>query len=186
MSETKKHYAARKKAKLFRLFDEGKRPSDISDPPVTRKTLYQYFGEWRKEREIEGRKTGFAIKKFDRKAYLAAKEEEMRRKQREVTVNVVMDWEAILQALKVWDGDLENTGQRIYLPGKRSYAWLRHLLRLKRDQRGKSVYMTREENLFLYQKWVELGKKAQNKADFMRLCREETVGLPSEIARIEG
>ena len=184
MSETKRHYAIRRKAELFRLFDEGKRPSDISDPPVTRKTLYQYFREWRKERGIEGRKTGFAIKKFDRKACVEARKEEIQRKQREGIVRLVMDWGAILEALKRWDGDLEHTGQRIYLPGSRTYRWLRHVLRLKRGQRGESAYMTREENLFLYQKWVELGKKARDKADFVRLCGEERVGPPSEIGHL--
>jgi hypothetical protein len=184
MSEAKTHYAVGKKAKLFQLFDEGKRPSDIVDASVTRKTLYQYFCEWRRERRIQGKKTGFAIKKFDRKAYLEAEEEERRREQKERTVKLVMDWEAILEALERWDGDLEHTSQRIYLPGSRAYRWLRHVLRLKRDQTGKSIYMTREENLFLYQKWVELGKKAQDKADFERLCREQGVGLPSEIADI--
>lgn len=49
MSEAKRHYAISKKAQLFGLFDEGKRPSDIADAPVTRKTLYIYFREWREE-----------------------------------------------------------------------------------------------------------------------------------------
>ena len=117
---------------------------------------------------------------------MRAEIEELKQKLAELKViaNLVMDWEAILHALKAWDGDLENTGgQRVYLPGKRSYAWLRHLLRLKKEpSTGRHVYMTREENLTLYEKWVELGRKAQDKADFKRLCREETVGLPSEIA----
>ena len=181
MSETKRHYAIRKKAELFRLFDEGNRPSDIGNAPVTRKTLYQYFREWRKERAIEGKQTGFAIKKFNRKAYLEAKENDRRKKERETIARFVMDWEVILKALKGWDGDLEHTGQRIYLPGSRDYRWLRYVLRLKRDPRGKSLYMTREENLTLYEKWVELGRKAQDKADFKRLCHEEGLGFPSEI-----
>jgi len=181
MSETKRHYAIRKKAELFRLFDEGNRPSDIGDAPVTRKTLYQYFGEWRRERAIEGKQTGFAIKKFNRRAYLEAKENERRKKEREIITRFVMDWEVILNALTEWDGDLEHTAQRIYLPGRRDHRWLRHVLRLKRDARGKSLYMTREENLTLYEKWVELGRKARDKADFERLCHEERVGFPSEI-----
>lgn len=181
MPETKKHYAVSKKAELFRLFDGGKRPSDIADAPVTRKTLYQYFREWREERATEGKQTGFAIKKFDRKVYLDSQENERRKKERESITRLVMDWEVILKALEEWDGDLEHTGQRIYLPGSRDYRWLRHALRLKRDMRGKSLYMTREENLTLHGKWVEIGKKAQDKTDFKRLCREEGVGLPSEI-----
>ena len=181
MPEVKSHYAIRKKAQLFRLFDEGKRPSDIGNAPVTRKTLYQYYGEWRRERGVAGKQTGFAIKKFSRRAYLEAKENDRRKKERETIARFVMDWEVILKALKGWDGDLEHTGQRIYLPGSRDYRWLRHVLRLKRDARGKSRYMTREENLTLFQKWAELGKKAQDKDDFKRLCREEGIGLPSEI-----
>lgn len=174
MSAAKRHYAIRKKAQLFGLFNQGKRPSDIADAPVTRKTLYQYFGEWRRERGVAGKKTGFAVKKFSRKAYLEAKE-------KEIITRFVMDWEVILKALKEWDGDLEHTGQRIYLPGSRDYRWLRHVLRLKRDARGISLYMTREENLTLYEKWVECGRKARDVADFRRLCREAGVGLPAEI-----
>ena len=181
MSETKRHYAIRKKAELFRLFDKGNRPSDIADAPVTRKTLYQYFREWRKERGIAGKQTGFAIKKFDGRAHLEAKENERRKKEKETITRLVTDWEVILKALKEWNGDIEHAGQRIYLPGSRSYRWLRHLLRLKRDPRGKHLYLTREENLTLYEKWVDLGRKAQDKADFKRLCHEEGLGFPSEI-----
>ena len=181
MCETKRHYAVSKKAELFRLFDQGNRPLDIADAPVTRKTLYQYFREWRRERAIEGKQTGFAIKQFNRRAYLEAKENERRKKERESITKHVMDWEVILKALKRWDGNLEHTSQRVYLPGSRDYRWLRYVLRLKRDPWGKSLYMTREENLTLYEKWVELGRKAQDKADFKRFCREEGVGLPSEL-----
>jgi len=110
---TMRHYAIRKKTQIFQLFDQGKRPSDIGDAAITRKTLYQYFGEWRKERGIPARRTGFAIKKFNRKAYLEAKENERRKKERESITRLVMDWEVILKALKGWDGDLEHTGQRI-------------------------------------------------------------------------
>ena len=181
MSEAKRHYAISKKAQLFGLFDEGKRPSDIGDAPVTRKTLYQYFSEWRRERGVAGKKTGFAVKKFDARAHLAAEEEKRRKKEKGTISRLIRDWEAVLEALKGWDGDLEHTGQRIFLPGSRDYRWLRHVLRLKRDLRGKSLYLTREENLTLYEKWVELGRKAHDKADFKRLCHEEGVGFPSEI-----
>ena len=181
MSETKRHYAVSKKAELFQLFNQGNRPLDLADAPVTRKTLYQYFREWRRERAIEGKQTGFAIKKFNRKAYLKVKEDERRKKERESITKLVMDWQAILEVLKRWDGNLEHTGERIYLPGSRNYRWLRYVLRLKADSRGKSLYMTREENLILYEKWVELGRKAQDKADFKRLCRDKEVGFPSDI-----
>ncbi len=181
MSETKRHYAISKKAAIFRLFEEGKRPMDIADSSVSRKTLYQYFCEWRREKAIAGKQTGFAIKKFDRKEYLDSQENERQKKERESITRLVMDWESILNALKMWDGDLEHTAQRVYLPGSRDYRWLRHVLRLRKDPFGKSIYMTREENLTLYQKWVELGGKAQDRTDFKKLCREEEVGLPSEI-----
>lgn len=178
---TMRHYAIRKKTQIFQLFDQGKRPSDIGDVAITRKTLYQYFGEWRKERGIPARRTGFAIKKFDRKEYLQARERDKQRKERGTILKFVMDWESILSALKMWDGNFEHTGARIYLRGSRSFKWLRHVLRLKRDRWGKSLYMTREENLTLYERWVECGKKAQDNADFKRLCRNEGVGLPSEL-----
>lgn len=185
MSETRRHYAIGKKAHLFQLFDAGNRPSDIVDTAVTRKTLYQYFREWRKERGIKGKKTGFAIKKFDRKLYLEAREEERRSEEGEGIAKLVMDWQAILEALERWDGDLEHTGEKIYLPGSRRYRWLRHVLRLKRDQRGKTIYMTREENVFLYKKWVKIGKRAQDKADFKRACHQEEVGFPPEVDDID-
>jgi len=181
MSEMKRHYAVRKKVGLFRLFDEGKRPSDIANAPVTRKTLYLYFREWREERGVAGKKTGFAVKKFNKRAYLEAKENERRKKEKESLTRLVTDWEIILNALKGWDGDLEHTRQRIFLPGSRDYRWLRHVLRLKRNPRGQSLYLTREENLSLYERWVEIGRKAHDKADFKRLCHEEGVGFPSEI-----
>ena len=181
MSEMKRHYAVRKKVGLFRLFDEGNRPSDIDDPHVTRKTLYQYFREWRIERQIEGKQTGFAIQKFNRRAYSEAKEKERQKGEKESITRLIVDWEVILNALKGWDGDLEHTGQRIFLPGSRDYRWLRHVLRLKRNPRGQSLYLTREENLTLYERWVEIGRKAHDKADFKRLCHEEGVGFPSEI-----
>ncbi|MCK4368741.1 MAG: hypothetical protein KAV68_03620 [Dehalococcoidales bacterium] len=133
------------------------------------------------ERGIAGKKTGFAIKKFNSKAYLEAKENDRRKKEREIITKFVMDWEAILKALKEWDGDLEHAGQRVYLPGSRDHRWLKSVLRTKRDARGISLYITREENLTLYEKWAECGKKAQDNADFKRLCREEGVGVLSEI-----
>ena len=52
---------------------------------------------------------------------------------------------------------------------------------MKRDPRGKSLYMTREENLALFERWLECGRKAQDVADFRRLCHEAGVGPPSEI-----
>ena len=181
MSETKRHYAIRKKVKLFQLFDEGKRPADIADAPVTRKTLYQYFREWRRERSIEGKKTGFAVKKFDRRLHLETERAERLKKEKEGITRLVMDWDVILKALKGWDGDLEHAAQRIYLPGSQKYRWLRHVLRQKRDPRGKSLYMTREENLTLHEKWVEIGRKAQDKADFKRLCYEDRIGFPPAV-----
>lgn len=52
---------------------------------------------------------------LDRKAYLNAKEGERRSKQREGIVRLVMDWEAILEALERWDGDLEHAGELLDL-----------------------------------------------------------------------
>ncbi|MBA7592100.1 hypothetical protein ES708_34277 [subsurface metagenome] len=119
---------------------------------MTRKTLYQYFCEWRSERSIEGKKTGFAVKKFDRRLHLETERVERLKKEKESITRLVMDWEVVLKALKGWDGDLEHAVQRIYLPGSQKYRWLRHVLRLKRDPRGKSLYMAKEENLALYEK----------------------------------
>jgi hypothetical protein len=180
----KRHYAIGKKAKLFKRFDAGDRPSDVDDASVTRKTLYQYFGEWRKERGIPGRRTGFAIKRFNRKAYLKAKEKERRSKQREGILRLVSDWEGILEALEKWDGDFNGASGKIYLRGHRDYKWFKRVLGQKRE-RGIIVPMTKEENLFLYGKWLEIGNKARDKAHFERLCHKEGVLPPSGLDHIE-
>ena len=177
------HYANSKKSKIFQLFNAGMRPSDISEAPVTRKTLYRYYGEWRGEKSLPPKPTGFAIKKFNRKAQLEKREYETQQRAMEGISRLVMDWEAILKAVEEWDGDFEHTGRRLYLPGRREYRWLRHCLRIKKEP-GRVTYMTRKENLSLYQTWVEAGRQARNMEDFRRRCLQAEVGLPAEIKYI--
>jgi hypothetical protein len=173
-----RRYAICRKVKLFKLFDQGKRPSDLPRSPVSRKTLYQYYGEWRKERGIEGRKTGFAIKVFDRKAYLAQNREKQRQKSQQKLMTLVTSWEATLAALKDWDGESEK---KVYIPGK-GYYRLGNLLRLKVGSKpGTYARMTREENIAVFEKWVKLGKEATDLAVFEELCRRHKAGYPSEI-----
>jgi hypothetical protein len=176
-------YAICRKAKIFKLFDEGKRPADIAEVPVTRKTLYQYYYEWRREKNLPGRQTGFAIKKFDRKAYLSQKKEEELRKEKEGVMKFASRWEVIAAAMKNWDGE---SPQKINIPGV-GYRWLSKLLKYKV---GTPSPVTKEEiiaakvtTVALLEKWVELAKRAANLTEFRELCKNEAVGSPAEIGR---
>lgn len=127
--------------------------------------------------------TGFAVKKFDRKAYFQKREGETQQREMDSLGRLVKDWEAILNAVEEWDGDLENTAVTVYLPGSRDRKWLRHCLRIKKEP-GIVAYMTRKENLSLYRTWVEVGRQALNLDDFKRGCLRAGVGLPAEIDHI--
>jgi len=184
-----RHYAVRNKAKLFGLFDQGKRPSDIEDVPVTRRTLYQYYWEWRRERGIEGKKTGFAVKPFDRKTYLEAKKEEEAKREKERLVRWVKDYEIVLNQLRQWTEDLrekEVMTPRIYLPIKREYRWLSHLLRYKSSEMGSSKRWKDRlpiilRNISWLEEWIEMARKASSLSEFKELCTRETGGYPPEV-----
>jgi len=192
----KRHYAVRNKAKLFELFDQGKRPSDIADAPVSRRTLYQYYYEWRKERGIEGKKTGFAVKSFDRKAYLEAKRQEALRKEREELERAkerlrswLTDYEIVLSELKRWAEDLgerESPPPKIYLPTKRAHRWLSHLLRYRTGEPGplkewRERLPIIERNIAWLEKWVKIANKARSLSEFKEICVKETGGYPPEV-----
>jgi hypothetical protein len=184
-----RHYAVRNKAKLFRLFDQEKRPSDIADAPVSRRTLYQYYWEWRREKGIEGKKTGFAVKPFDRKTYLEAKKGEELKREKERLVRWVKDYEIVLSGLRQWVEDLrerEATTPRIYLPIKGEYRWLSHLLRYKRGETG-SVKGWRDRlpiilrSITWLERWIELARKASTLSEFKELCTSGKGGYPPEV-----
>jgi len=192
----KRHYAVRNKAKLFKLFDQGKRPSDIADAPVSRRTLYQYYCEWRKERGIEGKKTGFAVKSFDRKAYLNAKKEEKLGKEREKLrrekerlMRWIRDYKIVLNELKRWAVDLrerEVEPSKVYLPVKREYRWLSILLRYKRGEPGllkgwRERLTIIERNIAWLEKWIKIANKARSLSEFKKVCAKETGGYPPEV-----
>lgn len=192
----KRHYAVRNKAKLFELFDQGKRPSNMADAPVSRKTLYQYYWEWRKERGIEGKKTGFAVKPFDRKAYLNAKKEEKLGKEREELqrgkerlMRWIRDYEIVLSKLKRWAEDLrerEVEPSKVYLPVKREYRWLNSLLRYKKGEPGplkgwRDRLSIIERNIAWLEEWIKMANKASSLSEFKELCVSETGGYPPEV-----
>lgn len=183
MCAIKRHYAIARKSKAFQRFDEGKRPLDIDDVPITRRTLYQYYGEWRRERGIAGKRTGFALRKFNMRARIRAEERERRKREKETISTWVMDWEVILEALTKWDGVLEHSSLRgrLYLPGSNGHPWLRHKLLTNKDRSAGIRFLTREDNLHFYGKWAELGRKAKDIADFKRLCDEDGIGTPFGI-----
>jgi len=190
------HYAVSKKAKLFKLFDAGKRPSDVAEAPVSRRTLYQYYREWRLERKVSGKHTGFAIKKFDRRAQLKAIADQKRKAiedqrraaeaqkriaeiqkraaEKEALTNLVRDWEALAEGFRKWDESRIETG-RVYLPGSGNSAFLKHRQLLRP---GINTPLSKEENALLFRRWAELGKAAQNIEDFKILCCEHRISLP--------
>lgn len=185
----RRHYAIRNKAKLFELFDQGKRPSDIPDAPVSRRTLYQYYWEWRKEKGIAGKKTGFAVRPFDRKTYLEAKKREEVKREKERLMRWVKDYDTVLSGLRQWAEDLrekEVTPPRVYLPIRREYRWLNHLLRYDRGELGalkgwRDRLPTILRNITQLEKWIEIAGKASSLSEFKELCARETGGYPPEV-----
>ncbi len=207
-----RHYAIKNKAKLFRLFDANKRPSDIDTKAVSRRTLYQYYGEWRRERGILGRKVGFAVRKYNSKARYAKielekinrekelekerfqKEAELQRQQLETEKQqrqkekaqlskLLLDWQAIVKILKEWDGKTNPSDIIVPLPGSISMLRLKSLLRLKRTASGGYIQMTREENLQLIQGWTEIAKVSNSKAEFVRTANAKKIPLPPEVIK---
>jgi hypothetical protein len=190
MIELRTHYAVRNKAKLFLIFDQGQRPSDIAESPVTRRTLYQYYWEWRKERGIEGKKTGFAIRPFDRAAYCEAKKQEETARERQHLTRWLTDYEIVLTALRQWVKKLrqgeEADPPHVYLPVRRNYFWINHLLRYRSGEPGPlkgwlaklPIY---ERNLAWFEEWVKIGKQASSLTEFRNRCTEEVGVRPPEV-----
>ena len=69
------------KAKAFKLFDQGKRPSEIFElVKVKAHTLYNYYQEWKREREEESKRKRLAAEHQQR---LDAERKEREHKQEE-------------------------------------------------------------------------------------------------------
>lgn len=186
---SKIHYAVRNKARIFALFDQGKRPSDIGFVRVSRRTLYQYFWEWRKERGIEGKKTGFAVKPFDMKAHLKAKKAEESKRQKEPLVRWVRDYQVVVTALKEWAEGLkerETPVPRVYLPVQNRELWLNHLVRHEMGQPMPRAPWREQlpiilRNIDWFEKWIGAARKAPTLAEFKDICTETGIGYPPEI-----
>jgi hypothetical protein len=74
-------YPGCQKAKAFKLFDQGKRPSEIYNLVKVRKhTLYCYYQLWKREREEESERKRLAEERQQR---LEEEREERERKQEE-------------------------------------------------------------------------------------------------------
>jgi len=79
-------YPGCQKAKAFKLFDQGKRPSEIYNLVKVRKhTLYNYHQLWKREREEESKRKRLAEERQrrleeERKERERKQEEEMRKK----------------------------------------------------------------------------------------------------------
>jgi hypothetical protein len=191
MGELRTHYAVRNKAKLFVLFDQGQRPSDIAEAPVTRRTLYQYYWEWRKERGIEGKKTGFAIKPFDRASYQEAKRQEELAREQEHLARWVRDYEIVLTALKRWSeslgaGGQEETSPKVYLPTQGSYRWLNHVMTYTKGEPGpfkgwRSRLPIIERNLTRVEAWVRIAREVSSLTEFKNRCVEEVGVYPAQV-----
>ena len=74
-------YPGCQKAKAFKLFDQGKRPSEIYNLVKVRKhTLYCYFQQWKRAREEESERKRLAE---ERQRRLDEERQERKRKQEE-------------------------------------------------------------------------------------------------------
>ena len=79
-------YLGCQKAKAFKLFDQGKRPSEIyNQVKVIRHTLYNYYQLWKREQEEESERKRLAEKRqqrleAERKRKERRHKEEMRKK----------------------------------------------------------------------------------------------------------
>ena len=127
---------------------------------------------------------------FDRKEFLADKEnekrsaelkreEERQRMELEELNRNILDWEAMAEALKRWDG--QRPGPSIYLPGSDDYILLANHLRERELSDGTIRTMSKEENLDLFKKWIEAGKKSTSVRDFISRCDKDGVGVPPEL-----
>ena len=79
-------YPGCQKAKAFKLFDQGKRPSEIyNQVKVIRHTLYNYYQLWKREREEESERKRLVEERqqrveAERKRKERRQEEELRKK----------------------------------------------------------------------------------------------------------
>ena len=94
------------KAKAFKLFDQEKRPSEIFKlVKVKKHTLFNYYQEWKREREEESKRKRLAAEHQQR---LEAERKERKRKQEEEFWTEGMD-EAIRAQLRIqWEKKYED------------------------------------------------------------------------------
>jgi len=183
------HYAVRNKSRIFRLFDEGKRPSDIDDTTVSRTTLYQYYAEWRRERGIKGKETGFAVKKYFRNSNQGEDDiKETNRlseagkvegentlhntNDRKILDNFILDCYAIIDALK------RPKQGSLFLPGSGKQRSLADILfSLKDRNTGKGAFLSNTEYLDVFTKWVEIAKKSRDIGEFYNISKNNGINL---------
>ena len=102
------------KAKAFRLFEQGKRPSEIyAQVKVTRHTLYCYYQQWKREKEKESEIKRLAAEHQQR---LERERKERERKEEEefwkVTPEMILREQYENQKRIVWE--LEASMSRAY------------------------------------------------------------------------
>ena len=101
-------YPGCQKAKAFKLFDQGKRPSEIYNlVKVKNHTLYNYYQLWKKEREEESKRKRLAEERQQR---LEEERKERERKQEEEMLQE--DMPRILQAQRRIQLETEYRNQR--------------------------------------------------------------------------
>jgi hypothetical protein len=172
------HYAIKNKVKVFQLFDEGKRPADIDFPAVSRNTLYQYYAEWRREKGLAGKKTGFAVKKFIKKSAPAVAQKPSDRNSTLVSGTLVHDITGrdrtnldsfILDCITILDALRRPRQGALYLPGSKSERFLSDLLRMKERNGEKIAFLTIQQYIQIFTSWMDIAKRAGDKDEFYRL-----------------
>ena len=178
--KVRKHLAIKKKIKIFLEFDKGKRPSDIEDTFLTRSTLYQYYAEWRREKGVAGKATGFALKRYPRNKVAAGPTIVNASKDISLTVNqttkdrenldkFILDCGVIIDALK------HPKAGTLFLPGSKTERYLADILRIKEKESGKPVFFTYDRYIQLFSMWIEIAKSAADREDFYRICAREAL-----------
>lgn len=184
----RKHYAIKIKARIFRYFDDGKRPSDIDEESLTRKTLYQYYAEWRRENGIKGKATGFALKPFIRRTtsnrqkqssntgestsqqHIVAREENQDiSSERKILDDFILDCITIIDALKNQRPGL------LFLAGSKNKRYLTDILRIKERGSEKMLFLTFDQYFELFSRWIDIARKAKDREEFYRICVTEGI-----------
>jgi len=182
------HYIIKNKIKIFHLFDEGKRPADIDGFSVSRTTLYQYYAEWRREKGLAGKRTGFAVKKYvhniksEKQTEITPQKDSTLVRNDAVSENKKSDRtnldSFILDCITIIDALKKPRPGAVYLPGSKTERFLADILKIKERGTDKIAFLTMQQYIDLFDKWMSIAREANSRDDFKRIS--ENTGIKYE------